>query len=62
MATNMAEALKFAAKPTSYDSDERTLLEFRFKLENYLALVNEEVRTTSAGRRILTCGECSSGN
>ena len=38
----MAENLKFAARPTPYDNDERTWLEFRFKLENYLTLVNEK--------------------
>ena len=47
----MAEVLKLAARPTPYDNDERTWLEFRFKLENYLTLVNE-VRATSAERRI----------
>ena len=41
MATNMAEVLQLAARPTPYDNDERTWLEFRFKLENYLTLVNE---------------------
>ena len=41
MATIMAEVLKLAARPTPYDNDERTWLEFRFKLENYLTLVNE---------------------
>ena len=42
MTTNMAEVLKLAARPTPYDSGERTWLEFRFKLESYLALVNEK--------------------
>ena len=42
MATNMAEVLKLAARPTPYDNDERTWLKFRFKLENYLPLVNEQ--------------------
>ena len=37
----MAEVLKLAARPTTYDNDERTWLEFRFKLENYLIFVNE---------------------
>ena len=41
MATNMAEVLKLAARPTPCDNDERTWLEFRFKLENYFTLVNE---------------------
>ena len=41
MATNMAEVLKLAARPTPYDNDERTWLEFRFNLENCLTLVNE---------------------
>ena len=42
MTTNIAEVLKLAARPTPYDNDERTWLEFRFKLENYLTLVNEK--------------------
>ena len=42
MATNTAEVLKLAARPTPHDNDERTWLEFRFKLENYLTLVNEQ--------------------
>ena len=41
MATNMAEVLKLDARPTLNDNDERTWLGFRFKLENYLTLVNE---------------------
>ena len=41
MATNMAEVLKLAARPTPYDDDERTWLEFRSKLENNLTSVNE---------------------
>ena len=40
----MAEVLKLAARPTPYDNDERTWLEFRFKLENYLTL---SIRTLS---------------
>ena len=39
--TNMADVLKLAARPTPHDNDERTWLEFRFKLENHLTLVNE---------------------
>ena len=42
MATNMAEVLKLAARPTPYDKDEKTWLDFRFKLENNLTLVNEK--------------------
>ena len=42
MTTNMAKVLKLAARPTPYDKDERTWLEFRFKLENNLTLVNEK--------------------
>ena len=42
MTTNMAEVLKLAARPTPYDNDERTWLEYRFKLENCLTLVNEK--------------------
>ena len=41
MATNMAEVLKLAARPTPYHKDERTWLMVRFKLEKYLTLVNE---------------------
>ena len=40
-ATNIAEVLKLAAKPIQYDNDEKTWLEFRCKLENYLTLVDE---------------------
>ena len=42
MTSNIAEVLKLAAKPVQYDNDERTWLEFRFKLENYLTLVDEK--------------------
>ena len=42
MTTNIAEVLKLAAKPVQYDNDEMTWLEFRFKLENYLTLVDEK--------------------
>ena len=38
---NITEVLKLAAKPVQYDNDEKTWLEFRFKLENYLTLVDE---------------------
>ena len=38
---NIAEVLKLAAKPVQYDNDEKTWLEFRFKLKNYLTLVDE---------------------
>ena len=38
---NIAEVLKLAAKPVQYDNDEKTWLEFRFKLEKYLTLVDE---------------------
>ena len=38
---NIADVLKLAAKPGQYDNDEKTWLEFRFKLENYLTLVDE---------------------
>ena len=50
---NIAEVLKLAAKPVQYDNDEKTWLELRFKLENYLTLVDE---------RYSTCGEPSDGN
>ena len=60
---NIAEVLKLAAKPVQYDNDEKTLLEFRFKLENYLTLVDErEVRGAPAERRVSTCGEPSDEN
>ena len=39
---NIAEVLKLAAKLVQYDNDEKTWLEFRFKLENYLTLVDEK--------------------
>ena len=42
MTTNTAEILKLAARPTPHDSGERTWLQFRFKLENCLNLVNEK--------------------
>ena len=42
MTTNIAEVLKLGANPVQYDNDERTWLEFRFKLENYLTLVDEK--------------------
>ena len=38
---NIAEVLELAAKLVQYDNDEKTWLEFRFKLENYLTLVDE---------------------
>ena len=38
----MAEVLKFAARPTPCDIDERTWLEFRFKLENYCTMEHEK--------------------
>ena len=41
MTTNIAEVLKLAAKLVQYDNDLKTWLEFRFKLENYLTLVDE---------------------
>ena len=37
---NIAKVLKLAAKPVQYDNDEKTWLEFRFMLENYLTLVD----------------------
>ena len=58
---NIAEVLKLAAKLVQYDNDEKTWLEFRFKLENYLTLV-DEVRGAPAERRVSTCGEPSDGN
>ena len=40
MATNFAEVLRLAARPT-LSNDERTWLEFRFKLGNCRTFVNE---------------------
>ena len=42
MTSNIADVLKLAAKPIQYDSDERTWLEFRLNVENYLTHVNEK--------------------
>ena len=39
---SIAEVLKLVAKLVQYDTDEKTWLEFRFKLENYLTLVDEK--------------------
>ena len=39
---NIAEVLKLAAKPVQHDNCEKTWLKFRFKLENYLTLVDEK--------------------
>ena len=58
---NIAEVLKLAAKLVQYDNDEKTWLEFRFELENYLTLVDERY-VASAERRVSTCGEPSDGN
>ena len=55
---NIAEVLKLAAKTVPYDNDEKTWLEFRAKLENYLTMV-DEVRGASAGRRVSSNGETS---
>ena len=38
---NIAEVLNLAAKLVQDDNDENTWLEFRFKLENCLTLVDE---------------------
>ena len=62
MATNIAQVLKLVARPTPYDNEERTWLEFRFKLKKTAHSCEREVRGTSARCRISTCGECSSGN
>ena len=59
---NIAEVLKLAAKPVQYDNDEKTWLEFRFKLENYLSFVDERYVDAPAERRVSTCGEPSDGN
>ena len=39
MATNIAQVLKFVARPTPYDNEERTWVEFRFKLEKNSSLL-----------------------
>ena len=59
---NIGEILKLAAKPIQYDNDEKTWLEFRFKLENHLTLVDEKIRGAPAERGVSTCGEPSDGN
>ena len=59
--TNIAEVLKLAAKPIQYDNDEKTWLEFRVKLENYLALVDERYVALLLNAES-TCGEPSDGN
>ena len=41
MMTGIARVLKLCARPTPYDDDERTWLEFRSKLENYLPRLKE---------------------
>ena len=61
-ATNIAEVLKLAAKPIQYDNDEKTWLEFRFKLENYLILVDERYVGLLLDAEVSTCGEPSDGN
>ena len=48
--TNIAEVLKLAAKPIQYDN-EKTWLEFHFKLENFLILV-DEIRGARAECRV----------
>ena len=46
LATNIEDVLKLAERPNSlYNKDARTWLEFRFKRENYLTLVNEKYVT-----------------
>ena len=57
--TNIAEVLKLAAKPVQYDNDEKTWLEFRFKLENYLTLVDERYVALLLNAESSTCGEPS---
>ena len=39
---NIAEVLELAAKLVQHDNDAKTRLEFRFKLEKYLTLVDEK--------------------
>ena len=39
---NFADVLKLASKPVQYVNDEKTWVEFRFKIENYLTLVGEK--------------------
>ena len=45
-----------------YDNDEKNWLEFRFKLENYLTLVDVRYVALLPERRVSTCGEPSDGN
>ena len=60
---DIAEVLKLAAKPIQYDNDEKNWLEFRFKLENYLTLVDERyVALLLKAESHSTCGEPSDGN
>ena len=59
---NIAEVLKLAAKPVQYDNDEKTWLEFRFKLENYLTLVDERYVALLLNAEVSTCGEPSDVN
>ena len=49
-----------AAKPVQYDNDEKTWLEFRFKLENYLTLVDEKYVALLQDDRLSSSGEPSS--
>ena len=48
--TNIAEILKLAAKLVQYDNDEKTWLEFRFKLENDVTLVDERTQSLNLWR------------
>ena len=59
---NIAEVLKLAAEPVQYDNDEKTWLEFRFKLENYLTLVDERYVALLLNAESQPCGEPSDGN
>ena len=56
---NIAEVLKLAAKPVQYDTDEKTWLEFSFKLENYLTLVDERYVALLLNAESQPCGEPS---
>ena len=56
---NIAEVLKLAAEPVQYDTDEKTWLEFSFKLENYLTLVDERYVALLLNAESQPCGETS---
>ena len=52
---NIAEFLKHAAKPVQNDNDEKAWLEFRFKLENNLTLVDEKYVALLQDAELMQC-------